>query len=84
MLLVSVQNQKTKETKVSVVAPGSISRFLDENVPSGCVAFVQDCPVYLSPDYNLQEYLVEVAPDIYSEASDFKKKWCNHFKNDEK
>lgn len=75
MLLVSVQNQKTKETKVCVVTSGSISQFLAENVPSGSVAFIQDCPVYLSPDYNLQEYLVEVAPDIYMETSDFKKKW---------
>lgn len=84
MLLVSVQNPKTKETQVSVILPSCVQSFLDNCVPEGCVAYVQDCPCYLSPDFDLNEYLVQVAPDIYSEASDFKNKWYKHFKTDEK
>lgn len=53
MLLVSVQNQKTKETNVCVVADGKINEFLTLCVPAGCIAFVQDVPLYdgLKPEF---------------------------------
>ena len=80
MLLVNVQNPQTKESKVCIVLPDCVNDFLQNHVPSGCVALVQDCPVYLSPNYNLQEYLVQIAPDVFSETSDFKKKWYGNEK----
>ena len=81
MLLVNVQNHQTKESKVCIVLPDCVNDFLENHVPAGCVAIVQDCPVYLSSSFNLNDYLVQIAPDVYAETSDFKKKWYNS-KND--
>ena len=46
MLLVSVQNPVDKSNKVCVVSPECISEFLNQYVPTNCVALVQDVLVY--------------------------------------
>ena len=46
MLLVSVQNPVDKSNKVCVVSPECISEFLNQYVPTNCVALVQDVVVY--------------------------------------
>lgn len=75
MLLVNVQNPQTKENKLCIVLPDCIDYFLEYYVPAGCIALVQDCPVYLAPDFNVDDYLAQVAPNVFSECSDFNKKW---------
>ena len=75
MLLVSVQNPVTKENKVAVVMPGDAGEFLQRCVPNGCIALVHDVAVYVGEATNLEIFTEEVAPDIYDESFDFKKKW---------
>ena len=50
MLLVSVQNPVDKSNKVCVVSPECISEFLNQYVPTNCVALVQDVVVYDGKD----------------------------------
>ena len=75
MLLVSVQNPVTKESKVAVVTPGDAGEFFNRCVPNGCVALVQDVAVYVGETTNLERFTDEVAPDIYDESLGFKNKW---------
>lgn len=84
MLLVSVQNPVTKESKVSVVMPCDAGEFFNRCVPNGSVALVQDIAVYIGEATNLDRFVEIVAPDIYEESLGFRNKWYNHFKTDEK
>lgn len=75
MLLVSVQNPVTKESKISIVMPGDVGEFFSRCVPNGCVALVQDIAFYLGEDTNLEKFLDDVAPCIYDERYNFDNKW---------
>ena len=81
MLLVSVQNQKTNERKTCVVLGTSIERFLQEHVPSDCVAVVVDVPCYWDNQKYSFDYFDEITKEVFDNGKDFKKKWYNS-KND--
>ena len=75
MLLVSVQNPVTKESKVAVVMPGDAGEFFARCVPNGCIALVQDVAFYLGESINFEKFTEDVAPGIYDERFEFDNKW---------
>lgn len=46
MILISVQNPENKSAKVVVVHSEKVVEFLENYIPKGCVALVQDVPYY--------------------------------------